>query len=122
MDASRIVPKIGVGFSRWPSKIEVLLTSAGEAETTITLNGSIGGVGPLQKRHLTGELNKLRNAIEVAVRTAPTRPSSAAASAMTEGDAASASTADGLRHIADLYERGLLTEAEFEAAKAKLLG
>jgi hypothetical protein len=35
---------------------------------------------------------------------------------------APASTADELRKLADLYKEGLLTDAEFEAHKAKLLG
>lgn len=63
-EPGRIVPRIGVGISRNPSKIEVLIES--DVQTTICLNGRIVGIGPLQKRHVTAEVNKLRNAIEVA--------------------------------------------------------
>jgi hypothetical protein len=66
LDDRRIVPKVGVGVSRNPSNIEVLLASTDGSRTTITLNGSIVGIGPLQKSHLRGEMNRLRNAIEVA--------------------------------------------------------
>jgi hypothetical protein len=40
------------------------------ASTTVTLNGKISGLGPLQKRHITAEVGKLRNAIDVAVHRA----------------------------------------------------
>jgi hypothetical protein len=65
-DDSRIVPRVGVGISRNPSKIEVLLGEAQGDLTTLHLNGSIMGIGPIQKRHLVAEMNQLRNAIEVA--------------------------------------------------------
>jgi hypothetical protein len=65
-DESRIVPKIGVGITRTPSKIEVLRGDAEGDATIIRLNGSIMGIGPVQKRHLVAEMNRLRNAIEVA--------------------------------------------------------
>ena len=63
----RIVPRIGVGLTRNPSKIEIGMSENGDAETTITLHGKITGMGPLQKRHITAEVGKLRNAIDVAV-------------------------------------------------------
>lgn len=63
----RIVPKIGVGLTRNPSKIEVLLDDAG-GQTVIRLNGSIVGIGPLQKGHLSAEMGRLRDEIEAAVR------------------------------------------------------
>ena len=67
----RIVPTIGVGLTRNPSKIEVLLHDAGN-RTIIRLNGSIVGIGPLQKGHLSAEMNLLRDEIEVAARDEPT--------------------------------------------------
>ena len=74
VEPHRIVPKVGVGLTRNPSKIEVLLSEEGETHTTVTLNGSIGGIGPLQKGHLNGEMNRLRNAIEVAAHNAGPAP------------------------------------------------
>jgi hypothetical protein len=65
--AGRIVPRIGVGITRNPSKIEVLVTRDSDASTTVALNGKITGMGPIQKGHLSAEVGKLRNAIDVAV-------------------------------------------------------
>lgn len=62
----RIVPRIPMGLARWPAKIEVLVETGDAAETTIRLNGKIGGIGPIQKNYLRGQMNRLRNAIEVA--------------------------------------------------------
>lgn len=63
----RIVPKIGVGLTRNPSKIEVLLRESGD-QTVVRLNGSILGIGPLQRGHLNAEMNRLRDEIEFAAR------------------------------------------------------
>lgn len=66
----RLVPRIGVGLTRNPSKIEVLLHDAG-GQTIVRLNGSILGMGPLQKGHLNAEMSRLRGEIEVAARGEP---------------------------------------------------
>lgn len=71
-EAGRIVPRIGVGLTRNPSKIEVSLRANGDTQTTVILNGRIAGMGPLQKRHVTAEVGKLRNSIDVAVYRAET--------------------------------------------------
>lgn len=63
----RIVPKIGVGLTRNPSKIEVLLRGSGD-QTVVRMNGSILGIGPLQKGHLNAEMNLLRGEILLAAR------------------------------------------------------
>jgi hypothetical protein len=68
-EPGRLVPRIGIGITRMPSSIEVLMRSDG-ASTTVTLNGKISGLGPLQKRHITAEVGKLRNAIDVAAHRA----------------------------------------------------
>lgn len=65
VELARIVPKIGTGLTRNPSRIEILLSPADETGTTVRLDGSIRGMGPVQKGHLRGEMNRLRNAIEV---------------------------------------------------------
>lgn len=62
----RLVPKIGAGLIRNPSKIEVRTSASDEDRTTIALNGWIFGFGPVQKRQLTGLMNELKNAIQVA--------------------------------------------------------
>lgn len=65
----RLVPRIGVGISRNPSSIEVTWRSEGD-KTMVELRGKITGMGPIQKRHLGAEMNRLRNAIEVAAHRA----------------------------------------------------
>ena len=70
LDPHRIIPKVGVGLTRNPSKIEVLLSDTTPSSSTVTLKGVIFGIGPHQKRHLSSEMNRLRNAIEVAARHA----------------------------------------------------
>jgi hypothetical protein len=63
-EPERIVTKIGTGITRNPSQIEVLLSGSGD-QTVVQLNGSILGFGPLQKGHLSAEMKRLREAIEV---------------------------------------------------------
>jgi hypothetical protein len=63
----RIVTKIGVGVTRNPSKIEVLLSDRGD-QTVVRLNGRIVGIGPLQRGHLNAQIGRLREAIEVCAR------------------------------------------------------
>lgn len=69
----RIVAKIGVALTRNPSKIEVLVAESGD-QTVVRLNGSILGVGPLQKGHLTAEMSRLRTEIEAAAGEEPAAP------------------------------------------------
>lgn len=71
-EPGRIVPRIGVGLTRNPSQIEVFVSADGDKRSLVTVNGKIVGMGPLQKRHLTAEVGKLRNAIDVAVYRADT--------------------------------------------------
>jgi hypothetical protein len=62
--SDRIVAKIGVGVTRNPSTIEVVLSESG-GRTVVRLNGRIVGIGPLQKGHLNAEMHRLRGAIEL---------------------------------------------------------
>ena len=67
IEPRRLVTRRGLwGFARDPAKIEVVLSEVGPEATTVTLNGRIWGVGPGSKRNLDGEMNRLRNAAEVA--------------------------------------------------------
>ena len=56
------------GFSRDPSMIEVRLSEAGPGTTTVALAGRIRWWG---KRQLEGEMNRFRNAAEVAAHRSP---------------------------------------------------
>jgi hypothetical protein len=74
IEPQRLVTRRGFwGFSRDSAKIEVLPSEAGAEATAIVLNGHIFGVGRGAKRHLDGEMSRLRNAAEVAARRAPGR-------------------------------------------------
>jgi Short C-terminal domain len=117
LDDNRIVPKIGVGISRNPSSIEVLLAEVDQATTAVTINGSIMGVGPIQKNHLKSEVNRLRNAIEVAASQARRSQSSADKQAPAPSD-----PVEQIRRLGELRDAGVLSDAEFEAKKAELLG
>jgi hypothetical protein len=70
IEPHRLVTRRGLwGFSRDPATIEVLLSEAGPEATAVVLNGRMGLA--LSKRHLNGEMNRLRNAAEVAVHRSP---------------------------------------------------
>lgn len=116
VEPHRIVPKVGVGITRNPSKIEVLLAQVDGSRTTVTLNGSIVGIGPLQSGHLKGEMNRLRNAIEVAAAQSP------APARRTEDRSVQGDPMEQLRKLGELRAAGVLTDAEFDAKKAELLG
>jgi hypothetical protein len=130
MEPHRIVPKVGVGLTRWPSKIEVLLSEAAATQTTVTLRGSIGGYGPVQKRHLGGQMNRLRNAIEVAVPKNPAAGEVPGAVLTRDRNTASepaeqklqGDSLEQLRKLGELRDAGVVTAEEFEAKKAELLG
>jgi len=115
MDDRRIVPKVGVGISRNPSNIEVLLASTDDSRTTVTLNGSIVGIGPVQKSHLRGEMNRLSNAIEVAASQSLTAHAA-------DQRGAEPDPVEQLRKLGELRDAGVLSDDEFEAKKAELLG
>jgi hypothetical protein len=50
-----------------------LLSEAGPEATRILLNGRIWGLGRATERNVNGEMNRLRNAMEVAARRSPDR-------------------------------------------------
>jgi hypothetical protein len=65
-DANRIVAKAGVGLGRFmrtgnPSTITILLTGAGDAQTRANVKASNFGLGPLQRRQLQRDIDKLRD-------------------------------------------------------------
>lgn len=113
-NASSLVCKEGsyhVTKVTWPITVEIVLSAESSDKTSILLQGSNFGFGPIQKNHLRGQLGSLRNKIELAVskdRVATAR-------------SASASIASELEKLADLHARGLLTDDEFGAAKTRLL-
>jgi hypothetical protein len=122
-EPTRIVPTIGVGLTRNPSKIEVQLAEEGPASTTITLDGSIWGVGPIQKRHLQGELTRLREAIETEVQAMPSPAADGDAPAEPEHPGAPAES-EHLGESAESEHLGESAESEHlsESAESEHLG
>ena len=69
IEPHRLVLRKDTGFLRDPLKIEVLLSEADPAATTVRFNGKDPwGFGPWDKRRLSGQMNSLRNAVAVAAR------------------------------------------------------
>jgi hypothetical protein len=69
IEPHRLVLRKDMGFLRDTLKIEVLLSEADPDATTVRFNGKDPwGLGPWDKRHLSGQMNSLRNAVEVAAR------------------------------------------------------
>lgn len=102
------------GFSfNWPAEIQLVVESEAPGVSTVYLDGKIFGLGPIQKSHLQGQMGNLRNRIELLA----SQRSSAGASASGAG-----SLSGELQKLAALKQQGLLTEEEFQQAKARLLG
>ena len=93
----------------FPVEVTISLSNANN-EMKIILDGTIFGLGPIQSGHLKGQVGRLRNIIEV--------ENSKAQPIMTE----QTSISDELTRLADMYSKGLLSEDEFKAAKAKIIG
>jgi hypothetical protein len=92
----------------WPAQIEISIQLHPQG-TLISLFGSIFGFGSIQSAHLQGQIGNLRNRIEVEL-------SQRRLQAHT-----TATLADELRKLAELHREGVLTDAEFEQAKTRLL-
>jgi hypothetical protein len=103
--AKEVTPT-GVSFTN-AAKIDVLIVGE-QSPTLIRLNGSITGIGPVQKGHLRGQVGALRNQIVVAA-------NQAAASTPLGGASAE------IERLARLHQDGLLTDDEFSQAKARAL-
>lgn len=92
----------------WSAKVEVLV-EGDDAQSQVSLNGSITGMGPVQKGHLKGQVGALKNKIDLA---AQARPIST--------DAVSGVSAE-LERLAELHEKGALSAEEFAEAKARVV-
>jgi hypothetical protein len=64
-EPQQIEAAIPGGAGSWPSKIAISLAATTPAHTVVTLDGRIGGAGPIQKRHLGRCVNRLRDEILV---------------------------------------------------------
>ncbi len=99
----------------WPAEVMIELTTH-ETGTTITMNGSIFGFGPIQSGHLEGQVGNLRNRIEVGLNKTIESKKQAQFSQQQGSPLVSE-----LERLANLHEKGALTDDEFQQAKKKLL-
>jgi hypothetical protein len=95
----------------WAAKIEVLVEED-DGGAALLLNGSITGMGPVQKGHLRGQVGALRNKIGLAAHDA-------AADGRT--DQGPGEISGELERLAGLHRSGVLTDEEFAEAKRQLL-
>ena len=94
----------------WAAKVEVVVEEDGNS-SEVLLNGSITGMGPVQKGHLRGQLGALRNKIDLAAQDA---------AAAGNGGSDTAEISGELERLAGLHQSGVLTDEEFAQAKAQL--
>lgn len=92
----------------WAAKIEVLI-EGNDTESRVQLNGSITGMGPVQKGHIRGQVGALKNKIGLVAQDRPGR---------TEPRV---DVGAELERLGDLHEKGLLSVEEFAQAKARVL-
>lgn len=97
--------------SAWTATIDIAYVGRPDGATIISLRGSNFGFGPFQSSYVRGQVGNLRNRIEL---MATRRQEHVAAPA--GGDLAAQ-----LQQIADLHRSGVLTDVEFQEAKARLL-
>ena len=93
----------------WAAKVEILVEED-PAGSEVLLNGSITGLGPVQKGHLRGQVGALRNKINLA-----------ASEAVPDEGGSVGKISDELERLAGLHQSGSLTDEEFAQAKAQLL-
>jgi hypothetical protein len=70
-EANHVAVRRGSGLTRNRSTIEVLIVEQAAGQTSVTLKGSIEGIGPIQKGHLKAMMEELHNAVEREARGAP---------------------------------------------------
>lgn len=102
----------GLSFT-WPAEVQLVVESDEPGVSTVYLDGKIFGLGPIQKGHLQGQMGNLRNRIELLATQQAPAPG---------GRAGGGSLSEELEKLAALKKQGLLTEEEFQQAKARLLG
>ena len=101
----------------WPARIDVSISANSDKTCIITLDGSISGVGPIQRNHLQGQMGRFLNDLSLAVDRK--NPSNEAPASI---DRPSPSLSDELLKLKALMDGGVLTAEEFAAAKSRLLG
>jgi hypothetical protein len=63
-EGGALVAKPGMGMTKWPSKLTVTVAAAGDGASSVNIDGSILGAGPVQKKHLRKDIADFRSAVE----------------------------------------------------------
>lgn len=96
----------------WAAEIEVSWLDQ-DSNTQLSFNGSIAGWGGVQSGHLKGQMGNLQNRVDLFLQKS--------ASMQTESESQSSLSTE-LTKLARLHSQGILSEQEFQNAKAKLIG
>lgn len=104
----------GISFN-WPAEVEIIISSNSPSSSTILLNGSIFGFGPVQKGHLKGQIGNLKNRIEIKVDEETNNSNTS------NNKGSSESLSDEITKLAALHKKGILTDDEFQSAKKRLI-
>jgi hypothetical protein len=103
--------KFDINKANFFAEVEIVLNAVAN-DTRVSLNGSVFGMGPFASKHILGEVQKLKNMIEVEVNQFKNN----------QNNMASVSVSTELEKLASLHSQGILSDDEFKMAKNKLLG
>ena len=62
-EGDAIVAKPGMSATAWPSKLTITVADAG-GSSSVNVDGSIMGFGPVQKKHLQKRMEEFRSAVQ----------------------------------------------------------
>ncbi len=98
-------------YHNWSARIEIDLRAIGDG-TVVAVKASNFGMGPIQSSHVKGQAGAFCNQLQVILDRGASAPASSQPAV---------SLSSELQNLASLRASGVLSQAEFEAAKAKLL-
>jgi len=104
------------GFT-WPARIDVQIVEISDASCDLRLDGSIAGMGPIQRNHLQGQMGRFLNNLSLLLDRQQNSQSTAISHKPGNGN----SMSEELARLKSLRDDGVLTDEEFAAAKSKLL-
>lgn len=102
-----ISAKVPLSFNSYAVNLRIVLSQEEDA-VNMRVNSTTLGIGPLNKRNLEGIVGKLINSVSVELRNLP--------------NSTNIGIADQLEKLSELFNNGILSKSEFEAAKSKVLG
>ena len=120
MTGHAMVLRQAMGLTKNPVTLDVSIRSAREGSSNLKLDGSTFGVNtPWQRRAVEETMTKFANGVSVELQQADSR----SASSRPEPPPAEpeVTVADELGKLADLRDRGILSDEEFQEQKSKLL-